>query len=86
MIRDLSCVQSRLSELSVSYDELESLPPTFSSRETFHCLDLTWSQWTSVLTNNIIARNIKVQLSLLLLSNDISLLEHSYREALLGRS
>ena len=60
VLQELCCLQSRLSELSVGYDELESLPPTFSSQDTFHCLDLTWSQWTSVLTNNIIARNIKV--------------------------
>ena len=67
------CVQSRLSELSVSYEELETLPPTFSSRDTFHCLDLTWSQWTSVLTHNILARNIKVHTALSGHNNYLSL-------------
>ena len=29
---------------------------------TFHCLHLTWSQWTSVLTENIISKNLKVHI------------------------
>ena len=28
---------------------------------TLHSVELTWSQWTSVLTHNILANNIKVQ-------------------------
>ena len=27
---------------------------------TFHSLHLTWSQWTSVLTENILSKNLKV--------------------------
>ena len=73
-------VQGRLAELSVGYEELESLPPTFSARHTFHCLDLTWAQWTSVLTHNILANNIKVQHALTCIVIISLLLEDSYRE------
>ena len=53
-----------LSELSINYDEIVSLPPNFKgiSRgqlETYHMVDLTWSQWTSVLTHNIDTKHIK---------------------------
>ena len=30
---------------------------------TFHSLHLTWSQWTSVLTENIISKNLKVHIT-----------------------
>ena len=59
-----------LSELSINYDEIVSLPPNFKGLssggqlETYHMVDLTWSQWTSILTHNIDTKHIKeVQLA-----------------------
>ena len=52
--------------MSVSYEELTSLPPNLCGRstsgelQTLHGLQLTWAQWTDVLTYNIRARSLKV--------------------------
>ena len=48
----------------MNYDEIVSLPPNFKGMshcnlETFHMVDLTWSQWTSILTHNIDTKHIK---------------------------
>ena len=39
---------------------------------TFHSLHLTWSQWTSVLTENIISKNLKVHIIFYNFSSSLS--------------
>ena len=53
-----------LSELSMSYDEIVSLPPNCKGMcrgevETLHMMDLTWAQWTSILTHNIDTQQVQ---------------------------
>ena len=53
-----------LSELSISYDEIVSLPPNLKGMsrgeiESLHMVDLTWAQWTSILTHNIDTRKLQ---------------------------
>ena len=46
---------------------------------TFHSLHLTWSQWTSVLTENIISKNLKVHSKVVFLA-ERNFLEDNFQE------